>query len=194
MDAVAEIFIRETDVRDLVSLLHLEQFCDFEISVFSGFVDAETDGINAACLEATVLYRKPVHEASQVGNNAVLEIENRVFANLAAPALIDPPEHENVSCFVRALAGNAHPDAPIRIRKIGQRPSRIFHPVHFFVHLTVEKLDVLQLVTWGEIHAVRPSFHYAEALVAFRRFSEQFWIQDFLSRVAHTLTFLYPYS
>jgi hypothetical protein len=194
MDAVAEIFIRETDVRDLVGLLHLEQFCDFEISFFSGFVNAETDGINAARLEAAVLYRKPVHEASQVGNNAVLEIENRVFANLAAPALIDTPEHENVSCFVRALAGDAHPDAPIRIREIGQRPRRIFHAVHFFVHLTVEKLDVLQLVTRREIHAVRPSFLYAKALVALWRFSEQFWIQGLFRRVAHTLTSLYPYS
>jgi hypothetical protein len=77
-----------------------------------------------------------------------------------------------MSGLVGTLTGDGHADAPIGIRKVGERAGGIFHAIHFFVHLAMEELNFLQRMALWEIHAFRPLVLYAETVIARRRFSE----------------------
>src|SRR5207302_7200767 len=128
---------------------------------------------DSARFKAAVLHHQAAQEVAEYGDDAELEIQDRVYPEFAAPALEDTPEHLHMAGCVGALASDRHAHVPVRVRKIGKRLRGILYPVQFLVHLAMKEFDDPEGVIIGKIGTVDPPALFGKAFIAGRSGSKQ---------------------
>src|SRR5262249_5488765 len=128
----------------------------------------------AAGLETAVLNRQAFHERLPIDDDAVLKIQDGILSDIASAALHEAAIKLRVTAFVRALTGELHPQLPLGFGKIGEAARGRFDTVGLFVHLTLEKLDLMMRVLRRQVGALDPAIFDLKSGVARRIFGEQF--------------------
>src|SRR5207253_10548926 len=71
------------------------------------------------------LHHQAAQEVGEIRNDAILEIQHGISADLPAPALEDAPKHFYVPGFIGTLARNGQPHIPVGVGKIDRKSTRL---------------------------------------------------------------------
>jgi hypothetical protein len=178
-DQLAQPFVGEPDVENLVGQLGFEEVGQERIALVAHQLCDPGNGVQPAGLEGAVLDGQAAEQAVGPANDPVLEVHDGELAHVSPHAFEPRTEHPRVPRLVGALAGKPHPQRPVGLRKVGQAGGRALQAVHLFVHLAVGEFDLMQRVIAREVLAVAPALLDGVAGIARRPGGEQVAVGSF---------------